>query len=187
MTNPLLKQCKVCGIELPATTDFFNVSKRNKYGLRNECKVCRKAKRKDEYASDPVKRAKAKARARYYYYLDSVGARKSSRQRAERQKRFDPEAYHLACRVKAHRYRARKRGAEGTHTTNDVQRQYKAQKGRCYWCDIQVGDTYHVDHVIPLDRGGSDAPDNLVISCPFCNDSKGAKLPHEWPRGRKLL
>lgn len=83
--------------------------------------------------------------------------------------------------------RARKRNAQGTHTAADIQAQYERQKGRCYYCDTKVGNTYHIDHVIPLSRGGSDSHENLVIACPPCNLSKGDKLPHEWVQGGRLL
>jgi 5-methylcytosine-specific restriction endonuclease McrA len=42
--------------------------------------------------------------------------------------------------------------------------------------------------VIPLDRGGSNGPENIVIACPECNHSKHNKLPHEWNgSGGRLL
>jgi len=85
------------------------------------------------------------------------------------------------------RRRARMRGAEGTHTAADIQAQYTRQKGRCFWCGEKVGDTYHVDHVVPLSRGGSNGPENLVIACPACNLRKHDKLPHEWPESGRLL
>ena len=68
----------------------------------------------------------------------------------------------------------------GSHTAADIAAQHARQKGRCYWCDEKVGRRYHVDHIVPLARGGSNDPENLVISCRFCNLSRGAKLPHEW-------
>lgn len=94
-----------------------------------------------------------------------------------------PEVSRLGTR----RYRARKVEAEGTHTDADIQAQYKRQRGKCYYCGVKVGDTYHVDHVVPLSRGGSDDPGNLVIACVSCNTSKSDKLPHEWARGGRLL
>lgn len=83
------------------------------------------------------------------------------------------------------RRRARKAGADGNHTAEDIRVQHDAQRGRCWWCGCKLNGTYHVDHRIPLSRGGSNAPENLVISCPACNCSKGTKLPHEW-NGRLL-
>jgi 5-methylcytosine-specific restriction endonuclease McrA len=43
----------------------------------------------------------------------------------------------------------------------------------CAWCG-QDADT--VDHVIPVKKGGTDDPDNLVAACKRCNFSKGAKV-----------
>lgn len=85
------------------------------------------------------------------------------------------------------RRRARIAQAEGTHTATDIQVQYERQKGKCYWCNERVGSDYHVDHIVPLARGGSNWPENLVIACPTCNLSKHDKLPHEWPQGGRLL
>lgn len=76
--------------------------------------------------------------------------------------------------------RSRKVSATGTHTAADIRAQYERQRGRCYWCNAKVGKAYHVDHVFPLVRRGSNGPDNLVIACPACNLAKGAKLPHEF-------
>lgn len=90
-------------------------------------------------------------------------------------------------KARGQRRRARKAGAEGTHTAADIQAQYKAQHGKCYYCNGKVGEDYHVEHVIPLSRGGSNGPENIVIACPTCNLRKGDKLPSEWPEGGRLL
>lgn len=79
-----------------------------------------------------------------------------------------------------HRYKARKTGNGGTHAAADVRAQYKRQKGRCFYCDEKVGKKYHVDHVTPLVKKGSNGPENLVISCPTCNLSKGAQHPMDF-------
>lgn len=76
--------------------------------------------------------------------------------------------------------KARKLGNGGTHTAADIRAQYARQKGRCIYCHEKVGDTYHVDHVMPVILGGSNGPENLVIACPTCNLSKGAKHPQDF-------
>jgi 5-methylcytosine-specific restriction endonuclease McrA len=78
------------------------------------------------------------------------------------------------------RRRATRYAADGRHTAEDVAAQYGRQRGKCYWCHEKVGGTYHVDHIVPLSRGGGDGPENLVIACPHCNCSKHTKLPHEF-------
>jgi 5-methylcytosine-specific restriction endonuclease McrA len=41
--------------------------------------------------------------------------------------------------------------------------------------------SWQVDHVIPLSRGGSNWPTNLVCACGQCNSRKCDKLPWlEW-------
>ena len=85
------------------------------------------------------------------------------------------------------RYRAYSRNryalkwSVGTHTAEDVTRQYEKQQGCCFWCSEPVNQLYQVDHVIPISRGGSNSPDNLVIACPSCNRHKQKLLPYvEW-------
>ena len=91
----------------------------------------------------------------------------------------------LKSRAKVHTRRIRKKERGGSFSKHDVLLQYKSQKGLCWWCDKPVGDNYHIDHRVPLAKGGSNLPNNLVISCPHCNLSKRDKLPHEW-NGRLL-
>jgi len=82
--------------------------------------------------------------------------------------------------VRTRNYLARKQSSSGSHSAADVAAQYKRQRGRCFWCQDRVGDTYHVDHVMPLILRGSNGPENLVISCPTCNFSKGGSHPMDF-------
>jgi 5-methylcytosine-specific restriction endonuclease McrA len=89
------------------------------------------------------------------------------------------------CAARDARYRARK--VEATTIENDppilvVYRRARLDQGVvCYLCGekIPLG-SRHVDHIIPLSRGGSHAAENLAIACARCNTSKGAKTPTEW-------
>jgi 5-methylcytosine-specific restriction endonuclease McrA len=51
---------------------------------------------------------------------------------------------------------------------------------KCYWCNKMLNGKYHIDHYIPLSKGGLHKLDNLVISCAFCNLSKNNKDPLEF-------
>jgi 5-methylcytosine-specific restriction endonuclease McrA len=75
---------------------------------------------------------------------------------------------------------ARKNNAPGKHTAADVAAQYARQRGRCFWCRAKVGDDYHVDHVIPLVLGGSNGPENIVVTCKHCNLSKRGQHPMDF-------
>lgn len=51
----------------------------------------------------------------------------------------------------------------------------------CYWCRKNTKPGHrHLDHVIPLSKGGADAVANLCVSCPPCNLRKNAKMPEEF-------
>jgi 5-methylcytosine-specific restriction endonuclease McrA len=45
----------------------------------------------------------------------------------------------------------------------------------------------HVDHVLPLAKGGPHSTKNLQLLCPPCNRSKSDKLPEEFMRERGFL
>jgi hypothetical protein len=44
--------------------------------------------------------------------------------------------------------------------------------GKCTYCDAELGDDWHVDHVVPVSQGGPDNLANYVPACPSCNISK---------------
>ena len=73
--------------------------------------------------------------------------------------------------------RARKHQAPGTHSAADIKRILLRQGKRCVYCKASLADGYHVDHIIPLAKGGGNGPENLQCLCPTCNLSKGDKLP----------
>lgn len=114
----------------------------------------------------------------YLQYDREYNERNRERKRANAQRAREKNRDRY--RSYQHQYRTRKLANGGSHTAEDIQRQYESQQGCCFWCSVQVT-AYHVDHVIPLSRGGSDYPENIVIACPTCNTSKNDKIPYtEW-------
>lgn len=50
---------------------------------------------------------------------------------------------------------------------------------RCEYCGMHQENSvlsFHVEHVLPLQHRGTDAPDNLALACPGCNLHKGPNL-----------
>lgn len=80
--------------------------------------------------------------------------------------------------------RALRLNAEGSHTDEDILNMYYDQEGHCGYCGIAVFDNYHVDHIQPVSKGGSNWPSNLLICCPECNLSKHNKTVEEWTKVR---
>ena len=166
-------RCPSCNRNLPATSHYFD---RNpampRYGLRGghvdrkeffkatwypECKDCRREK----YIA-----RKKSVKQRYYGQLENRQNRRASSANG----------------------RARLRHITGTHTGQQLREQYERQKHKCYYCGEKVAwDECHIDHVIPISRGGSNDISNLVITCSVCNLEKHNKFPWEFSKGGKLL
>lgn len=208
------KQCSKCERFFPATPEFF---RRNGTGLRPDCKECksredkvyRQAHADKQRAYQKVYRQSHINERRAYDrdYIRSHAEGRRARDQAHAEHIYEKQREYRAAHAEEisiwrRTYRlahiekeraitrnrhARKKSNGGIHTEADIQKQYANQKGKCYYCQKKVGKTYHVDHVIPLSRGGSNDPSNLVIACTVCNARKYNKLPHEWPEGGRLF
>lgn len=181
------KLCSKCSEWKPATNQYFHVCNRKSDSLAESCKVCRRkwAIENSDYRSQynqEFSKTHREDRNRYAQQL-----RDKNKQRINELRKQWREKNPERTEATNSKRRALILGADGFHTAEDVRRQFKAQKGKCYWCDVQVGKKYHLDHVFPLSKGGSNGPENIVISCPHCNDSKLNKMPHEWSGSGKLL
>lgn len=179
------KICTKCGIEYPATAEHFYKRKEGKYGLSQPCKICHIKITSDWHKEHPEKARDIKRNWANNHPDEKKASQKRYRDNHPDRARASSKRYYLANldkqRVIRARRRARKFNAEGTHTIEDMQRQYKAQKGLCWWCNKPVEwGTHHEDHLVPLARGGTNWPNNLVITCVHCNLSKNDRLPHEW-------
>lgn len=74
------------------------------------------------------------------------------------------------------RRRASKLGAIGYTTKEKLADRVAYYGGKCYLC----GEPWeHMDHVIPLSRGGTHWPSNIRPACAPCNRRKYNKLLHE--------
>jgi 5-methylcytosine-specific restriction endonuclease McrA len=73
--------------------------------------------------------------------------------------------------------RSRKRMATGSFTVKDINEILKAQKGRCAYCRKKLSRSYHVDHIVPLARGGTNERRNIQVTCKKCNLAKNSKDP----------
>jgi len=58
----------------------------------------------------------------------------------------------------------------------------KSQQKVCHWCQVECEESFHVDHYIPLSKGGKHIASNLVISCASCNVRKNNKMPDIWEK-----
>lgn len=190
ITKP--KRCSICGFEIDRehADKYFPHDKSKRDGLRSHCKNCT---HKEHLARAKTRREENRLYAHQYYqshrqerliwqraYYNAHSKEDTER---KRQWRKTPEGK-LTVRIRASKRRHLLQKSSG-YTKSDVQLQIKAQtdkKGhlRCWWCGKPIIGAYHIDHVIPLVKGGSNNPENIVISHGKCNQKKGAKLPSEF-------
>lgn len=64
----------------------------------------------------------------------------------------------------------------------------KLQRGLCAYCKCDIHSGYHVDHIVPLARGGKHRADNIQLLCGPCNLRKSDRDPIEFAQlnGRLL-
>lgn len=82
---------------------------------------------------------------------------------------------------------ALERQSSGTHTLADVQDIMRIQQYKCAYCGVSIRERKHVDHIVPIAKGGSNGRENLQVLCPSCNLQKQAQDPLVFARKRGLL
>lgn len=69
-----------------------------------------------------------------------------------------------------------------------VSRLMSMQQGKCACCRTVIKHKpYHLDHIMPIAKGGDNAKGNLQLLCPRCNLKKSAKHPIDFMQSRGFL
>lgn len=189
--------CITCGVEYPSTREFFCPVVRGKY-LSRDCRSCnRLAKKKyinpkKEQERHKVYREANKgkiAASDKEYRKKNVERRKAYNNRWNADHREQARATEKAYKQRRPEVRqgikARRRAAEGSHTTTDLEAIRAAQTDkrgrlRCWYCGKPVKGSAHLEHKIPLSRGGTNWPSNLCYACEACNLHKSKRTHTEF-------
>jgi len=105
---------------------------------------------------------------------------------AEREKQyFKSPSGRKAGKAARQNRRARKKKAEGRITKIVIQQIEESNilkygELTCVYCGVVVHNNYHLEHKIPLARGGDNTIENLTITCPTCNMRKHTRTDEEF-------
>jgi len=84
----------------------------------------------------------------------------------------------------AHRSHAKRRAQKAGAVVGDVDRAAIIVRDdcTCYLCAGRCDpEEIHLDHIVPLSRGGAHEPSNLAVACARCNLRKAASLTDKRP------
>lgn len=149
----------------------FNKCKKGKYGIRSQCKEC------DKKYNQQYNLKNAERRANYTKEWHGKNPDYNKLYNAS-------DKGKAALKAKAHNRRALKSKNGGVHSSDDILNLFKLQSGKCVYCnnDLVVNKTkkFELDHIIPLNKNGTNGIENLQLLCMKCNRSKKDKLPEEF-------
>jgi 5-methylcytosine-specific restriction endonuclease McrA len=191
-----VKVCTECGIERP----LEEFPRKGKY-RRSKCKACTREINK-AYSRVYRDRYPERVRASWHKWAEGVDRsdyhkayfqahrefRKAYSRRRYQERRDEILARNKAWRL-ANPDKVRARAARNGHIRRarlqgvpyeliDRVQVFESSGGVCYLCgEVLTFEAFHIDHVIPIARGGSHTFDNLKAAHPSCNVRKGARLP----------
>ena len=166
-----MKTCSKCKIE-KEYEDFRKDSSR-KDGLCPQCKDCKKETDSKYYKENRDKKIQQSKEYKIEKGTYGVYNRDCYLKQKEKGKK---RARDLNRRQSLSNYRK--------ITADDINYLLKEAEYKCKYCGIDCREKYHVDHILPICKGGNNDIGNLAISCPSCNYSKGGKLLDEWDKYR---
>ena len=183
-----MKTCTKCLVEQPY--DCFHKGHSYKDGHRSVCKSCTAKKHSETYVKKTPEYFEEKRRLRELEKAEIRSAMKALKdaQKAERQKLAEERRKERRKQEKitfrktpfarrAERNNA-KHGTTGKLPANIVATLLVKQFCQCAYCNINILSNNHLDHKIPVSRGGTNTEDNVHLTCPGCNIRKG-QMTHE--------
>lgn len=183
------KPCSKCKVYKPL--EQFPLHRSSRDNRKNTCKKCDNKRRKQRYWDN----REAELADRRQYYIENkeridamhrIWASKNVQGRAERDKRWrlaNPDKRRAA----SERRRARKNGSRGEVSAALIYQMAEDQQWLCAYCEVPMFGSFHVDHMIPLCKGGRHDWTNIAITCAACNMRKHSKTAEDFMEYEKKV
>lgn len=156
-----------------------------------ECKICHNARSK-KWAADHPERVKASTEKWHAANPEKLKENIARWRLANPERVRELKAKWRATnpekrRVMQHNRRARIRTIGGKLSKGLIGKIFALQRGKCPCCGRSLGDDYHLDHKMPLARGGANEDKNMQLLRRECNLQKKAKHPVDFMQSRGFL
>lgn len=89
---------------------------------------------------------------------------------------FTRQKHRVARQTDNARYNARRLAAPGVISNSHLVSLHRWQDHCCFYCRKNMEQKETIEHVVPLSRGGTNHPYNVVLCCASCNASKSDRL-----------
>lgn len=137
------------------------------------------------YYSD-IERGRQRSRAYMKNYPRDRKARQDAGYRDRNRERLNSKAreYYrnsperkLACKKHSEARKVKLRGAPVVDSSVDRLVVYRRDRGVCHLCGLLADRrNFHMDHIIPVSKGGAHCYSNVAVSHPDCNRKKGNRI-----------
>ena len=199
-----MKICNNCKVE-KSLEDFRLKKERGTYRTNSICKECESKQKKEYYLNnrsaiiksrkETIVTPEAKEKRKKYllkYYKENKEEKK------EKSKKYYKENREQLLK-KASEYKKTKEGKissrasaskrrnasldndDGTITKHSLDTLLQIQNNQCFYCkkdlSLLTDREVHLDHYIPISKGGAHSITNVVWSCSSCNLQKNASIP----------
>ena len=171
-----LKRCTKCGENKPNTNEYFAFSNKSKGILRPSCKVCDKKHREKN-------KDKMKEYNKNYYENNKDKIKGYS-------KEYHKKYYeHNKDKRKGytHKRRSLKLGNGGSYTKAQWLDTLEYFDYKCAYTGECIKHSCHVEHIVPISKGGTSYIWNLVPSTASANLSKQNRDMEEWYREQEYF
>lgn len=183
------KTCKECGLQLPATTEFFYKAKFTTDSLNGKCKDCIKKYTKKHRVNYKAKNKEKIAEAKKEYCKNNKDKVKSwntkYRQSNKLKLNIKARIYYKSERgreinnINWHRKIARKMRLDVSFSIEDWKICKAYFNNSCAYCGDEASKLQY-EHFIPLSKEGGFTKENILPSCQRCNLSKKNNDFYEW-------
>lgn len=166
-----MKICSSCKIFKESS--FFSADKRTSTGLQSKCKPCQALYAKERRAKNPEKHREAVKKSTAKNYAKKL-------MRNQKYRHENPEKVFVW--KKLDRFRNKQRILSDNAKRRSMIDSVKNERILALYClrdfyeAMSLGDRFHVDHIVPLSRGGKHEITNLQVIPAIDNLRKGSKI-----------